>query len=76
MRHDVHAVLEAVLGAEDPGRSPRPGAADRVAGCYLLAIWSRYRRDASETVTPALRSRVAWLCGLAGLAAPSIERAG
>jgi len=76
MLRDVAAVLEAVPAGEDPVRGAQPEAPGPVAGCYLLAIWARYRRDAADTVTPALRSRVAWLCSLATMAAPMIEGAG
>jgi hypothetical protein len=66
VRHDVSEVLAAVQQPED-------GAL--VAACYVLAIWARYRHDAVDSATPALRSRVDWLCRLAEAALPTLEGA-
>jgi hypothetical protein len=44
-----------------------------VAASYLLAIWARYRADAEDVVTPALRRRVVWLCELAAHVAAALE---
>ncbi len=48
-------------------------AAEPAASCYLLAICSRYRRDASDSPTATLRDRVTWLTAVAGFALRSLE---
>lgn len=53
---DVSEVLEMAQESSD---------ATVVAACYLLEIWRRYRHDAAHIATPALRSRVGWLCRVA-----------
>jgi len=65
MRSDVAQVLE-VLGI-DTGNVV-PGA------CYVLAIWTRYRADAIDSATPALKKRVKWLCKVAEAAIPTLVR--
>jgi hypothetical protein len=86
MCRDVEAVLDAVheaghrAGHEAGHRAghgrARSSTGALVAGCYVLAIWARYRRDAAESATPALRARVTWLCSLAATAAPVLEGLG
>ena len=66
VRHDVRLVLEAV-GADE-------GTDSLVSGLYLLAIWARYRQDAAQGASTALRSRVGRLGELASEAADSLER--
>jgi hypothetical protein len=45
------------------------------AGCYLLAICSRYRRDAAAAPTPRMRRRMGWLSAIASMAVVSLEEA-
>jgi hypothetical protein len=45
------------------------------AGCYLLAICSRYRRDAAAGPTPRMRRRMVWLSAIASIAVVSLEEA-
>jgi len=71
LRREVAASLGA-LAEQDAGAAAFlpddvEQAAAVVAACYLLAIWARYRRDAPEVATPALRRRVRWLCELAAV---------
>jgi hypothetical protein len=70
MRRDVDEVLDAV--PEVVNDADRTDSA-LVGACYVLAIWSRYRHDASDAATPALRSRVEWLCRLADAALTDVE---
>jgi hypothetical protein len=64
MRRDVTEVLEAV---------PEVADSALVAACYLLAIWTRYRQDAADSATAALRARVEWLCRVAEAAQPDMK---
>jgi hypothetical protein len=64
MRRDVDAVLQA---AQQPPQSAL------VAACYVLAVWARYRHDAADRATVALRGRVDWLCRVAAAAVPTLE---
>jgi hypothetical protein len=64
MRKDVDTVLAAT------GERSESAV---VAACYLLAIWSRYRHDAADHATTALRARVSWLCRVAAAALPTLE---
>lgn len=47
--------------------------APTVGGCYLLAICARYRGDAHDGPTPALRRRLGWLSLVADLALANIQ---
>jgi hypothetical protein len=67
MVDDVSRLL-AVLGL-DPDRSPV------AAGCYLLAICARYRRDAADAPTQTLRRRMRWLSATAAVAVRSLDGA-
>jgi hypothetical protein len=69
---DVLGVLDLLSG---PGPDDEPAGSDGalVAACYVLAIWSRYRRDAGASATSALRTRVAWLCDLAEVAQDTVQ---
>jgi hypothetical protein len=49
--------------------------APAAAGSYLLAICSRYRRDAGDVPTPRLRRRMDWLSANAAMAVESLEGA-
>jgi len=62
---DVAAVLDA------SGATASDAA--RVAGCYLLTICARYRQDAGDVPTPALRRRMSWLAATADIAAARVE---
>jgi hypothetical protein len=64
MCHDV----EQVLGALPAGSS-----AAVTAACYLLTVWARYRFDAAESATAALRARTAWLSDVARAAVPDVK---
>jgi hypothetical protein len=66
MLRDVEEVLVAAGAHSD---------APVVAVCYVLTIWSRYRRDAAVSATAALRDRVGWLCRLAEVAVPTVTGA-
>lgn len=61
--------VEAVLAASGIDTSD----ATRVAACYLLAICARYRHDAGDAPTPALRRRMSWLADTADIAAARVE---
>jgi hypothetical protein len=61
---DVDAVLDATGERSDSAV---------VAAGYLLAIWARYRLDAADRPTTALRTRVTWLCRVASAALPTLE---
>jgi hypothetical protein len=56
---DVRAV-HAALGLDD--------TAGAVGAAYLLAIVARYRHDAADGPTPALRRRLTWLAQVASVA--------
>lgn len=62
---DIEAALRA--SAVDPQVAPR------VAACYLLTICARYRADAGDLPTPAMRRRMTWLAATAGIAAARVE---
>ena len=78
MCRDVGEVLDVV--AAQPAHPVAPVDEDDssvraavVAACYLLAIWRRYRHDAGGAASPALRTRVAWLCEVAAAATTTLE---
>jgi hypothetical protein len=52
-----------------------PDRAAVAAGCYLVAICSRYRRDAGDDPTPNLLRRMRWLSAAAAVAARSLDEA-
>jgi hypothetical protein len=66
MRRDVKKVLDA-LQVES--------SAELAAACYLLSVWTRYRHDAADSATAALRARTEWLCEVARAALPDIRAA-
>jgi len=66
--HSMCGDVREVLAAMEDGT--HPGV---VAACYLLEIWTRYRHDAADTATAALRSRVQWLCRVAESALTTLE---
>jgi hypothetical protein len=72
VRADVDEVLAAVQGSPDPSRDTALDSA-LVAACYVLAVWARYRHDAADSATAALRARVVWLCRLADAALPTLQ---
>jgi hypothetical protein len=61
---DISEVLEVAQESSD---------AAVVAACYLLEIWTRYRHDVAHIATPALRSRVGWLCRVADCASDTLR---
>jgi hypothetical protein len=64
MRRDVDEVLRA---------TQQPSQSAVVAGCYVLAVWARYRHDAAGHATPALRARVDWLRRVVEAGLPTLE---
>jgi hypothetical protein len=67
MCHDVEQVLGALHAVP---------LAPVTAACYLLSVWTRYRHDAAESATPALRARAEWLSEVARAAVPGVKEAG
>jgi len=62
-------VVKDILGIA--GASAHDAA--RVAACYVLTIAARYRHDAGDDPTPAMRRRMTWLAATADIAAARVE---